>query len=77
MPRKNDWEIRFGAARRAKDRAYLAEAEAAIALEEKSATPEPKNPRPPSAGFPEAPDAIDFNNEAAKRIARAFGRKVL
>ena len=31
MPRKNEWEARFGAARRAKDRAYCAAAERAIA----------------------------------------------
>jgi hypothetical protein len=37
MPRKNDWERRFGAIRRAKDKAYCEAAERAIAAEEETA----------------------------------------
>jgi hypothetical protein len=36
MGRANDWQSRFGAARRAKDRAYCQEAERAIAAEERA-----------------------------------------
>jgi hypothetical protein len=35
MPKKNDWQSRFGAKRRAIDRALLAEVEQQIAREEK------------------------------------------
>jgi hypothetical protein len=67
----NHWQKQFGAARRAIDRKILAEAEAAIGLEEKSGPQTAKNKTPPSAGFSEAPEPI---NEEALRIARAFGR---
>ena len=63
----NDWQTRFGAARRATDRALLAAAEAAIALEEKSAPQQPKTETPPSAAVSDDPRAA---------IARAFGRPV-
>jgi hypothetical protein len=67
----NHWQKQFGAARRAIDRKILAEAEAAIGLEEKSGPQTAKNKTPPSAAFSEAPEPI---NEEALRIARAFGR---
>ena len=65
MPRKNDWASRFGAARRAIDRRYLAEAERAIADEERrTAAPRIEKLVPP----------IDFTER--DRIARAFGRPI-
>jgi hypothetical protein len=67
----NHWQKQFGAARRAIDRKILAEAEAAIALEERLGAQTAKNERPPSAASVEAPEPI---NEEALRIARAFGR---
>ena len=67
MPRKNEGTVRFGAKRRAIDRALLAAAEAAIALEEKSAPQHPKTETPPSAAISDDPRAA---------IARAFGRPV-
>ncbi len=76
MPQKNDWSIRFGAIRRAKDRAYLAEAEAAIALEEREKAQTAKIAKSPPAGFPDDPDPIDFTDNELARIARAFGRPV-
>jgi ABC-type glutathione transport system ATPase component len=60
----NEWTRRFGAIRRAKDRAYLAEAERAIALEERLAVKfAPSEP-------------ISFSDGERQRIARAFGRPV-
>jgi hypothetical protein len=64
----NHWQKQFGASRRAIDRKILADAEAAIALEEARGAQTAKNETPPSAAFCEAP------NEEALRIARAFGR---
>jgi hypothetical protein len=55
---KNDWQARFGAKRRAIDRAVLAEAERQISSDFIKPHQEP----------------IDFENETARRIARAFGR---
>ena len=63
----NHWQKQFGARRREIDRKILAEAEAAIGLEEKSGPQTAKNKTPPSAASVEAP-------EEALRIARAFGR---
>jgi hypothetical protein len=56
------WEQRFGARRRAIDRALLAECERQIAKEEQSV---------PGANNPITP--VD-RDEARKRIALAFGR---
>ena len=70
----NHWQKQFGAARRAIDRKILAEAEAAIGLEEKSGLQVAKNERPPSAASVEALEPI---NEEALRIARAFGRPII
>ena len=67
MPRKNEWASRFGAKRRATDRALLAECERAIGLEEKSAPQRPKTEPPPSAAVSDDPRVA---------IARAFGRPV-
>lgn len=55
MPKKNEWASRFGARRRALDKAYCQAAEQALAVERRE-------------------DLISFENEEAKRIARAFGR---
>ena len=66
----NQWEARYGARRRAIDRALLAEAEAAIGLEE--------NARPHSAApkwiQAEMREQISFEDSERQRIARAFGR---
>ena len=62
---KNDWEIRFGAIRRAKDRALLAELELQIASEGRPIA-YTINPRPP----------IALNDEELNRISRAFGRPI-
>ena len=59
--RKNEWATRFGAARRAADKAYCAAAERAIALEGSQTA---KTAPPPPVG----------NSEAREAIARAFGR---
>lgn len=64
MPRENEWTTRFAAARRATDRALLAAAEAAIALEGPRTA---KTETPPSAAVSDDPRAA---------IARAFGRPV-
>jgi hypothetical protein len=66
MPRANDWQRRFGASRRARDRALLAEAERAIGLEDCE--------RPPAAKIDRGPSAA--SSEAREAIARAFGRPV-
>jgi hypothetical protein len=66
----NHWQKLHGARRRAIDRKILAEAEAAIALEEARSSHTAKNETPPSATACEAPD------EERQRIARAFGRPV-
>jgi hypothetical protein len=58
----NDWQKHYAAKRRMIDRAILAECERALAEAQGG----------PSAAFYEAP--IDFDNEDAKRIAKAFGR---
>ena len=60
---KNEWLSRYGARRKAIDRALLAECERAMGLEEKSAPQQPKTETPPSAVNYEA-------NRAA--IAKAF-----
>ena len=84
----NDWEKKFGAKRRRLDRKLIAELERSLPAEviplRPPAGPEElgraqtaKNSQGPSAASCEAPEPdIDFDNEAAKRIAAAFGRKV-
>ena len=63
MPKKNEWASRFGAKRRAIDRAILTECERAIGLEESAGLHTAKTNQPPSA--------INFEaNRAA--IAKAF-----
>ena len=59
----NDWLSRFGAKRRAADRAILAECERAIGLEERAGLHTAKTSQRPSAAVSEA-------NRAA--IAKAF-----
>jgi hypothetical protein len=66
--KRNEWASRFGAKRRATDRAILAECERAIALEEKSAPQRPKTETPSSVA--------NFGLSERDRIARAFGRQV-
>jgi hypothetical protein len=63
----NDWLSRFGAKRRAIDRALLAEAERAIGLEERGGLHTAKTSQRPSAAVSDDPRAA---------IARAFGRPV-
>jgi hypothetical protein len=65
----NEWQKRFGAARRASDRKLLAECEKQIALEDKqfAATV--------NATVNAAQESLD-NLDARTRIARAFGRSV-
>ena len=67
MPKKNEWASRFGAKRRATDKAYCAEAERAIGLEESGGLHTAKTSHRPSAAVSEDPRAA---------IARAFGRPV-
>ena len=67
MPRKNEWASRFGAKRRATDKAYCAEAERAIALEERAGLHAAKTSQRPPAAVSDDPRAA---------IARAFGRPV-
>ena len=57
MPRKNEWASRFGAARRATDKAYCAAAEAAIALEERGGLQPTKTSQQPPAAVSEDPRA--------------------
>lgn len=45
--KRNDWQKRFGAARRATDKALCEAAERAIALEEAKTAPEPQKPPTP------------------------------
>ena len=63
----NDWQTRFGAKRRATDKAYCAAAERAIALEEFGGLHTAKTSQRPSAAVSDDPRAA---------IARAFGRPV-
>ena len=63
----NDWLSRFGAKRRAADRALLAAAERAIALEESGGLHTAKTSQRPSAAVSDDPRAA---------ICRAFGRPV-
>ena len=67
MPHKNEWQTRFGAARRATDKAYCAAAEAAIALEERGGLQPARSSQPTPAAVSEDPRAA---------ICRAFGRPV-
>ena len=63
MKKPNEWTIRFGAIRKAKDKALLAALEKEIADEEKLRAKEAKaNPAP------------CVSEEERVRIARAFGR---
>ena len=63
----NDWQMRFGARRRAIDRAILAECERAIGLKERAGLHTAKTSQRPSAAVSEDPRAA---------ICRAFGRPV-
>lgn len=70
MPRANDWQSRFGAARRAKDKAYCQAAERAIADEERAKLGQVG---PGWAKLGETgPSWCDADTRAT--IARAFGR---
>lgn len=68
----NDWQKRFGAKRRAIDKAILAECERQIALEERRGDgaggpkADSRSPTPPKPGT--------AASEARNAIARAFGR---
>jgi hypothetical protein len=62
MPAKNEWQTRFGAARRITDRRLLAEVERLIILEERA---KPAGDRP-----------FQDNSQERAAIARAFGRPV-
>jgi hypothetical protein len=65
MKKPNEWTIRFGASRKAKDKALLAALEAEIANEERLRARQAKeNPAP------------CVNDEERARIARAFGRSI-
>ena len=63
----NDWQARFGAKRRAIDRALLAECERAIGLEESAGLHTAKTSQRPSA-------AVSERIGPRSPIARAFGR---
>ena len=63
----NDWQARFGASRRATDRALLAECERAIGLEQRGGLHTAKTSKRPPAAVSDDPRAA---------IARAFGRPV-
>jgi hypothetical protein len=63
--KKNQWEILFGASRRAKDRALLASVEREIAQAERAA-----------AKFAKENPAPCVSDEERVRIARAFGRSI-
>ena len=65
--KKNDWERRFGAARRAIDRKLLADCERQIAREGQGQA----FASPQSRTLPQSETAAD---EARIAIARAFGR---
>lgn len=71
MPRKNEWQSRYGARRKAIDRALLAECERTLGLEEAKGPLPAKNGQRPSAVNSEAP-----GDDARAAIARAFGRPV-
>jgi hypothetical protein len=63
MKKPNEWTIRFGASRKAKDKALLVALEAEIANEEKLRAKQAKaNPAP------------CVSDEERARISRAFGR---
>ena len=65
MKKPNEWTIRFGAIRKAKDKALLAALEKEIADEERLRAKQAKaNPAPCST------------EEERVRIARAFGRPI-
>ena len=65
--KRNEWASRFGARRRATDRALLAECERAIGLEESAGLHTAKTSQRPPAAVSEDPRAA---------ISRAFGRPV-
>ena len=70
----NDWQKRFGAARRAIDRAILAECERRIAAEDRQAT-ETGSGRPRTDFRRQTPAEPETGaSEARSAIARAFGR---
>ena len=63
----NDWQTRFGARRRATDRALLTECERAMDLEQRGGLHTAKTSQRPPAAVSDDPRAA---------IARAFGRPV-
>jgi uncharacterized protein involved in exopolysaccharide biosynthesis len=65
----NEWQKRFGAARRLTDRKLLAECERQIALEEKQFA------ETVNATVKAAQESLD-NLDARRAIARAFGRPI-
>jgi hypothetical protein len=68
-PEKNTWEQRFGAKRRAIDRALLAECENALG------EPQANHPASKATQTPKAIElASSLNSDQRTRIARAFGR---
>jgi hypothetical protein len=67
MTKSRDWESRFGALRRKKDRAILAECERAIASEPRDACSTP-------LWRPEPLEPEMAASDARRAIARAFGR---
>jgi hypothetical protein len=73
---KNDWSVRYGAIRRAKDRALLAQLEKQITAEEQAADRNAISIKR-SAPIPDAINPmplIDLNDAERNRISRAFGR---
>lgn len=70
--RKNDWQLKFGAKRRAIDRALLAECERQIALE--MACGDGAGAPKANSGCQTPPQSETAASEARNAIARAFGR---
>jgi hypothetical protein len=69
------WEQRFGARRRAIDRALLAECERQTAAQERAKAPQDCRFDPPATQTPETPERASWLDQMARhRIARAFGR---
>jgi hypothetical protein len=66
----NDWERKFGRARRAADKRIPENLERQIAREERSV---PSANNPITRGTTAAGNFVDLN-DASRRIARAFGR---
>ena len=77
MPRKNEWASRFGAARKARDKAYCAAAEAAIALESVSVAPASVSVTPVSVSVapasPHQTQLDELQNERRRELDRLTG----